>query len=130
MSSAPSTVHCHPWYPRRPTLQEDGIMKNPTAVGLFVLFGLGLVIAGTAVAKNATVTVVNQSDWTIEEFYLSSSEDEEWGPDQLGEQVIGTGESFKLNNIPCDTYDVMLVDEDGDDCVVEAVDICGGKETW
>lgn len=78
----------------------------------------------------ATVTVINKSDWQLDEFYLSSSEDDEWGPDQLGEEVIGPGESFKLKSIPCDTYDVMLVDEDGDECVVEAVDICGGKESW
>jgi hypothetical protein len=38
-----------------------------------------------------------------DEFYLSSSDDEEWGPDQLGEDVIGTDESFELRNIPCDT---------------------------
>jgi hypothetical protein len=35
-----------------------------------------------------------------------------------------------LTDIPCNTYDVKLVDEEGDECVVEAVDICGGKGTW
>ena len=48
----------------------------------------------------------------------------------MGEEVIGTGESFTLKNIPCDTYDVKLVDEDGDECVVEEVDICGSAEGW
>lgn len=81
-------------------------------------------------AKKASVKVVNKSDWQIEQFYLSSSEEDEWGPDQLGEEVIGTGESFTLKSIPCDVYDVMLVDEDGDECVVEEVDVCGGAESW
>jgi len=35
-----------------------------------------------------------------------------------------------LNSIPCDSYDVRLTDEDGDECVVEDVDICGGSEGW
>lgn len=83
-----------------------------------------------AAPKKATVKVVNKSDWQIDQFFLSSSEEDEWGPDQLGEEVIGSGESFSLKSIPCDTYDIMLVDEDGDECVVEEVDICGGAETW
>lgn len=80
--------------------------------------------------KKASVTVVNDSDWAIHEFYVSSGEDDEWGPDQLKDQVIKSGGSFQLVDIPCDTYDVRLVDEDGDECVVEDVDICGTKETW
>jgi hypothetical protein len=80
--------------------------------------------------KRASVTVTNTSDWELHHFFLSSVEDDAWGPDQLGEEVIGTGESFTLKNIPCDSYDVKLVDEDGDECVVENVDICGSDEGW
>ena len=98
------------------------------------LLGLALAclvaLPGTAWAANATVKVVNKSDWEIHQFYLSSSEDEDWGPDQLRDDVIGTGESFTLRNIPCDTYDVKLVDEAEDECVVEAVDICGESQSW
>jgi hypothetical protein len=83
-----------------------------------------------AAGKKANVKVVNKSDWEIHQFFLSSSDNDEWGPDQLGEQVIGTGEAFTLKGIPCDTYDVMLVDEAEDECIVEAVDICGASETW
>jgi hypothetical protein len=98
--------------------------------GVALLVCIGVPGEVWAQGKKATVKVVNKSDWQIDQFFLSSSDDEEWGPDQLGEDVIGTDETFELRNIPCDTYDVMLVDEDGDECVVEAVDICGGKESW
>ena len=81
-------------------------------------------------AKPISVTIENLSDWEIHEFYLSSVEDEEWGPDQLGQHIIHPGGSFKLTDIPCDTYDVLLVDEDGDECVVTEVDLCGQKEKW
>jgi hypothetical protein len=83
-----------------------------------------------AAKKRATVTVVNKSSWVITHFFLSSSSEDEWGPDQLGRDVIGTGESFKLTDIPCDTYDVRLVDEDDDECIVMDVDICGGNDRW
>ncbi|MEP7011340.1 MAG: hypothetical protein ABJC13_13540 [Acidobacteriota bacterium] len=99
---------------------------------LFVgaLCALAFTLPTVASAASATVTVANQSEWEIHQFFLAPSETDKWGADQLDENVIGKGESFKLTNIPCDTYDVKLVDEDGDECVVEAVDICGGKGTW
>lgn len=105
---------------KRAVLFVAGVLTVVSAVGF----------AAPAEAQKSNVTVKNSSDWEIHEFYLSSSEEAEWGPDQLGEDVIGTGESFTLRAIPCDTYDVMLVDEDGDECIVEEVELCGSKETW
>jgi hypothetical protein len=105
------------------------MMRGALSRGCFVLCLLALGVVA-AEAKNASVTVVNQSDWEIHQLYLSSSDDEEWGPDQLGEAVIESGGSFKLEGIPCDTYDVMLVDEDEDPCIVTEVDICGAKQKW
>lgn len=50
--------------------------------------------------------------------------------DQLGDHVIKNGGSLTLTGIPCDEYDVKLVDEDGDECIVEAVDVCGEDDEW
>ena len=100
-----------------------------TLLGIALVGLIGLPTVSWA-AEKVTVKVVNKSDWEIHQFFLSSSEEEEWGPDQLRDDVIGTGESFTLRNIPCDTYDVKLVDEAEDECIVEAVDICGGDESW
>jgi hypothetical protein len=106
--------------------------KTAILCGLAVmcLAVLGLPAAAHAAAKKASVKVLNKSDWEIHQFFLSSTEDDEWGPDQLGDDVIGTGDSFTLKNIPCDSYDVKLIDEEDDECVVEDVDICGGSEQW
>lgn len=86
--------------------------------------------AAASAAKKADVKITNRSDWEIHHFYLSSTEDDEWGPDQLGDEVIDTGDSFTLTDVPCDDYDVKLIDEDGDECVVGAVDICGKGQEW
>ena len=99
-------------------------------VALVSLAALTLPADAHAAGKKAAVKVVNKSDWEIHHFFLSSTEEDEWGPDQLGDDVIGKDESFTLKNIPCDSYDVKLVDEDGDECVVDDVDICGGAESW
>lgn len=100
-----------------------------TALGALV----ALAFAGTAQAGkyDSVVTVRNGSLWEIHQLYLSSVEEEEWGPDQLGAQIIeAQGGSFKLSGVPCDSYDVRLVDEDGDECVVREVDLCGDDATW
>ncbi|MBI2397748.1 MAG: hypothetical protein HYV17_08115 [Xanthomonadales bacterium] len=79
---------------------------------------------------DSVVKIVNKSLWDIHHLYLSSVDDEEWGPDQLGDEVIGSGESFQLRGIPCDDYDVKIVDEDGDSCVVGGVSMCADNDAW
>ena len=87
-------------------------------------------VAHAGSKRAADVKVTNRTDWEIHELYLSSADDENWGPDQLGEEVIGKGESFTLMGIPCDDYDIKIVDEEGDACIVAAVDICGDNQEW
>lgn len=62
--------------------------------------------------------------------YFSPIDEMEWGEDQLGKQTISTGESFTLTGVPCDTWDVEVVDEDGDECVVENVGLCADTDRW
>jgi uncharacterized protein (DUF2141 family) len=90
------------------------------------------VSCGTATAgsNDAAVVIKNSSSWVLTELYVSSTGEDEWGPDQLEEQVIGSGETFKLNGVPCGEYDVKVVDEDGDSCVLEEVALCGGEDAW
>lgn len=99
-----------------------------------LLFLVAFVLAAVpalAASKRSDVKIVNKSDWSIAMFYLSSSDSEEWGPDQLGDHVIEKGGgTFTLQNIPCDVYDIKLIDEEGDECVVEKVDVCAGQQEW
>ncbi len=80
--------------------------------------------------KKATVKIINQSKWEIHHIFLSSTEDEEWGSDQLEDQILAKGDSLTLTDIPCDLYDIKVVDEDGDECVIEEVDLCGDHSYW
>jgi hypothetical protein len=87
----------------------------------------GVVIAGS---YDSVVAIRNTSSWDIHQLYLSSTDSDDWGPDQLGDDVIGHRETFRLSGIPCDDYDVKLVDEDGDECVVGGVTLCADADAW
>lgn len=93
---------------------------------------LMLIAAGVAEARrsNSDVTFVNRTSWDIYELYISSVDERDWGPDQLEDGILESGGSFLLYGIPCDDYDVLLIDEDGDECIVEDVDLCGDSEEW
>ena len=83
-----------------------------------------------AFVDNATVKIINQSSWEIHHVFLSASDEQSWGEDQLEDEILAKGESLTLTGIACDLYDVKIVDEDGDECIVEEVDLCGGKSYW
>jgi hypothetical protein len=79
---------------------------------------------------SASVEIINRTRWAIYELYLSPSNAEEWGDDQLDGETIEPGDHFTLTDIPCEVWDVLLIDEDGDHCVVLEVDFCHGDYKW
>lgn len=96
-----------------------------------VLAAALVLASATAFAGNeSAVTISNESSWEIHQFYLSPANQQAWGPDQLRDQVIATEATFTLQGIPCGEYDVRLVDEDGDECVVGAVPLCADNDQW
>lgn len=90
----------------------------------FLAFALFVFVVPAFAAKRSSVKVINQSKWDIHHMFVSPTEQEDWGVDQLEDQIIEAGASFTLNQVPCDVYDIKVVDEDGDECILEAVDIC------
>lgn len=97
---------------------------------LVTVIALHAALASAATAKTANATLVNNTSFAIYEIYLSPSSDRHWGPDQLEEQVLAPGDSLTLRGIPCDRYDVRLVDEDGDECVIQEGYLCGDAGEW
>jgi hypothetical protein len=80
---------------------------------------------------HSRVTIENRSHWAIHQIFLTPFESTAWGDGQLGpSELIGTGQSLELRGIDCDTYDVKLVDEDGDECVIQDVDLCLEDAKW
>jgi hypothetical protein len=89
-----------------------------------------LLIVATAIpVVAANLTVINSSDYVIHQLHVSPSASRNWGPDQLGKKIINRGERFTVRNIPDGTYDLKIVDEDEDECIIERVDI-NQDMTW
>jgi uncharacterized protein (DUF779 family) len=97
----------------------------------FALFACLAAAPVLAAGSDAAVVIKNDSLWEIHQLFISSVETEEWGPDQLGQHVIESGGGrFTLTGIPCGAYDVQLVDEDGDACIIGDVPLCAAKGNW
>jgi hypothetical protein len=101
------------------------------AAVLFALVMLALPHALQAQPSAAVFMIVNRSDWDIHALYLSPTHKDSWGPDQLGDEVIKHGGGvYTIHSIPCGHYDIKVVDEDGDACVIEDVIMCKDHTHW
>ncbi len=103
---------------------------KPRALLLILLLILCPIPASDAGAQAASATLVNGSDFDIYAMYLSPTHESHWGLDQLRKHVLESGTSFTLNGIPCGDYDLKLVDEDGDACVITEQNLCGDTGDW
>lgn len=81
-------------------------------------------LTGAAWAAKLSVHNVSQS-FDIQHLYISHYTDRQWGPDQLGDgadDIVKPGETFTLTGIEAGTYDIKIVDDEGDECIIEDVD--------
>lgn len=92
----------------------------------WLLAAAAAAVCTTALASDLVVR--NESLWDIHFLYLSASDESSWGPDQLEDDVLHSGGSLTLSGVSCDTYDVRIVDEDGDDCEIHGVELCGDTQ--
>ena len=91
-------------------------------------FGCALLLSSNALAEGVSITFKNSSKWEIHGLFLSTTKEKEWGPEQLGkDQVIGTGETFSLTDIEPGKYDMKLVDEDEDECVITGIKLASDQ---
>lgn len=85
----------------------------------------GVVVAGSSGGDSASsITFRNRSRWDIYRINMSPVSQSTWGVDHLGSNILRAGQDFTLNNIPCNNYDLRLIDEDGDQCVVNNINVC------
>jgi hypothetical protein len=68
---------------------------------------------GCNTSTTATLKIVNNSSYIINDVYVSKSSSSYWGADQLGYNIITVGETFTLTEIPPDTYDIKVSSSTG-----------------
>lgn len=96
-------------------------MKKVLSVALALTAGVSF----QALAHN--IKLVNQTGWDLHAVYMSPASEDNWGPDYLGDQILETGDSLTLQGVDSGTWDLLIVDMDGDQCKVMGVDISGSE---
>ena len=79
---------------------------------------------------DSELTIENESSFTMIGIYLSPTSSVQWGEDLLGRDVLEPGDSLEISGIECGVYDIRIVDEDDDECILESVDLCLDQATW
>ena len=76
-------------------------------------------------------TLVNKSTYVIVELYVSPTNDEEWGEDVLGTDVLGDDESvdieFARSEKTC-SWDLKIVDDEEDEVTWTKLNLCTANE--
>ena len=78
---------------------------------------------------DSTITVWNESNYIIEDIYVTQVDTFDWGPDLLGGDVLRSGESITIE-VDCDVYDIKVIDETGVPCELHDIDVCLEDDGW
>ncbi len=90
-------------------------------------FFFAALFCGTVFAQGPSVTVANNTGYTIEYLYISSNATDSWEDDVLGRRVLEEGDTFKLSLPENGTYDFKAVDEDDDSYIKWNVMVRGNQ---
>lgn len=105
----------------------SGPIRSAAMLALALASSAGAALAAKGDSK---VIFVNQSSWSINELYFAPTRDADWGEDHLGQHTLDRGDRLTLTGVACGTWDVRVVDEDGDECIIENVALCGDTDQW
>lgn len=100
------------------------------ALAALVILTLALLVslAPVVAQDKRDITLVNKSGKPVTEIYISLAEDEEWGEDVLGVDVLENGQSVDIHfsgygKKEC-AFDVLAKNGDGDQWLLENLNLC------
>jgi len=96
-------------------------------VGCLVIVGIASVVV--AQDHDSSITIVNRSEFAIHHLQMTPSDSSRWGRDMLGGDVLLPDEEVTIL-VACGTYDIRLVDDEGEQCVVPDIDLCDEDAEW
>ena len=111
-------------------MQATGIKRFAAVAAAAVALAGGLTVgASSASADQRDFSLVNGSELTIMNAYVSPSASSNWGPDQLGSDILVPGDSYQLHvptNVQRGTcfYDIRVVTRGGSEGTMYEVDLC------
>jgi hypothetical protein len=112
---------------------KDGRAQSALRLVMFCAL-LGLVLSlpllSSASSPSTSVTIVNNSSWTINNVYLSPVDSDNWSAGLLDNNSIVTGASYTFNNLSCDQGSIKVITEDQNGCFLSQVITCNSSQTW
>jgi hypothetical protein len=82
-----------------------------------------------APASAFDLVVVNQADFSvIHKLYLAPAKSNQWSENKLQNQTVAKNGRFIVRDVPAGVYDLKVVDDDDDSCVVPEINIDQNKE--
>ena len=103
--------------------------RLPIVMILFAVFAC-LPLLSNAHAAATRITIANNSSRAIQNVYLSATNQDNWGPDQLNGTIPPGGGSFTLDNVSCAGSGVKVIAEDQNGCFYYQVVACNNNVTW
>jgi hypothetical protein len=88
---------------------------------------MGAMLASPTLALDRKVTIINNTGFTMTNFYGSNTGSKSWEEDILGQDVLPSGSQVDINFNDQSGYcmfDFKAVFEDGDELVREKVNVC------
>src|SRR5262249_45906850 len=76
--------------------------------------------------------VVNESHYDFRELAIARVSDPVWSENFLGSDPLYRHEQFAIENLPCDSFDLLIVDDTDRSCVLKDFWLCNGDSvtTW
>jgi hypothetical protein len=98
-----------------------------TVIGILATVPL---LLGARSPATTSITVVNNSSSAIRHIYLSPTNEENWGADQLESSTISPGGGSYTLSVSCSAADIKVIAEDAEGCFLSQVVTCGQSSTW
>lgn len=107
------------------------LLKSAILIAGLALVALTTVPVSASQGKNLDFTLVNKTGLGIDEVYLSPTNDDEWGEDVMGRDVLKNGEKVMIKFSSAETecnWDLKIVDEEDDDIIWKKLNLCTAEE--
>lgn len=109
-------------------LRADDCSNNTLAQEYGVEFVSGPYTWTFSDTTGVSLHVINDSSLELCYLYVSSSDSDEWGPDQLGDSTIPAGSDFMVEGLEPGTYDMRAEACDGSELEEYGLDLSGDFE--
>lgn len=103
--------------------------RLPIVMSLFGVLAC-LPLLSSAHSAATRITIANNSSLEIRNVYLSATNQDNWGADQLNGSIPPGGGSFTLDNVSCAGNGVKVITEDQNGCFLYQVVACNANVTW